>query len=81
MSARVRIRCDARPLLDAIRTVAVPASDPEVADGLLDSFQLSQEVVLVQLDPRSAPAGEVIVRLEPSDRLRRLAAAAGAGNV
>ena len=47
----------------------------QVVKGLFNFLNLSKEVVTIQPDRRSARAGELLVRFEPSDRLRRICSA------
>jgi len=44
----------------------------QVVNGLFNFLDLSKEVVTVQPDRRSTRTGELLIRLEPSDRLRRI---------
>jgi len=77
------------------QTVSINISGKKVADvvvgfkpsleqalyGLLSVLEFSKEVRAINVDDGSAPAGELLVRLEPSDRLRRILAAIAAGDV
>ncbi|WP_139384433.1 hypothetical protein [Bosea thiooxidans] len=54
---------------------------PEIGDGLVELFEAGEQMIVVEMDPLTAPlAGELIVRLNPSDRLRVLLAAVWARN-
>lgn len=44
----------------------------ELAKRTLKLLDFSREVTAVNVDDGSAPAGELLVRLQPSDRLERL---------
>lgn len=79
----VVLGCDAAPLIAALSAASALADRSlEVCEGLLGLLDLPQKLVSVECDFSSAATtGEVIVRLHPSDRLRILLAARGAGNV
>ena len=47
----------------------------QVVKGLFNFLDLSKEIVTVQPDRRSTRTGELIVRFEPSNRLRRICSA------
>lgn len=77
----VTIRADAGPLVAALSALAELADRlPEVRDGLLGPADFAKELVTLKPDALSAGAGEIVVRLEPSDRLLGLLSAGGAGN-
>jgi hypothetical protein len=85
--AGVTLRVDARPLeaaLGAARALLAEAPDGvlEGLERLLGPGDAAQQLVAVETDvDAAARTGELVVRLEPSDALRRLLAAAGAGDV
>lgn len=54
---------------------------PEVRERLLSIPDLAREVRFRQVDDLSAPAGQILFRLELSDTLRELAATCDAGDV
>ncbi len=67
--------------LDAIRLLAqVPESAPQLVQRTLDLIDSGSEVFRVDLDDGTAPARQIRVRLEPSDRLLDLLAAVRARN-
>jgi len=53
----------------------------ELAECTLNLLDLSVEVRCVQVDDGSAGAGELLVRLDPSDRFGRVTAAITAGDL
>lgn len=73
----VRLTCDAAPLISALAEVSA-----KIAEGLFGLAQLPEDLVAVQCDGASAAnAGEVCVRLYPSESLRGFVAALGARDV
>lgn len=77
---RLRLTCNAQPLLAAL--AAVSALAEQSRKGVLRLGDLGEELVAVQLDhPATATASELGIRLEPSDGLRGFVSALGAGNV
>lgn len=50
----------------------------EAADRLLGAIEAGEELVALKVDDPPACASEIVVRLEPTDRLRGLVAALGA---
>lgn len=56
------------------------SSFEQLADRVLDLLDLSVEVRCVHVDDGSSLAGESLVRLEPSDRFRRISSAIAARN-
>lgn len=75
------LRADASALVSAVSALAELADgSPEVRDGLLGLVDFPEELVAVKADRLSAGAGEVVVRLYPSDRLFGLLSAGGAGD-
>lgn len=86
MTVHLTLSCDPRPLTEALdRLAASLAEAPEDVlqslHGLLGLPDAGQQVCAVKVDvDAAAGAGEVIVRLDPSERLRGLLAAAGAWN-
>ena len=83
----LRIDCDAAPLIAALEAASALLAEASEAvlkslEGLFGPDDASQQMATVQVDrAASAGAGELVVRLDPSDGLRRLLAAAGARDV
>lgn len=77
----VTLRGDAAPLMACIAGVAAASAQPtqrfrEAVDALLGLPDLGQQLVAVEPDRGAAAGtGEVVVTLQPSDRLRGLLAA------
>lgn len=80
LDASALIACldEATVLLAQADVLEAPEAALEAADRLLGTSDLAQELVALQVDDLTAGAGELVVRLEPSDRLRGLVAALGA---
>lgn len=53
----------------------------QVVKGLFNLLDLSKEIVTVQPGRGSTRTGELLIRLEPSDRLRRIFSAILARNI
>lgn len=85
MDASLRLRLDG----DAFHAAIAELSEferstevlPEVRERFLDALDLLPEWGCVKADEAATGAGELVVRLEPSEGLCRLLAAVRAGNV
>lgn len=79
----VTLRCDAAPLLSALQAV-LDASGAQgraqLGDRLFRLCKFPDQLVAIKVDADPAAADQVIVRLDPSDRLLGLVAASGARN-
>ena len=76
----VRLRLDATELIGALTALSTEVADrpPEILHRALRVSDSPCESVVFDVDPSAAAAGVVTIRLQPSDRLRGLVAAAGA---
>ncbi len=82
----LRLVCDDSALTGALAQASEFARASEVfaeaLERLLGAPDALQQVVCINADSGAASgAGEMVVRLEPSDRLRGLLATGGTGNV
>jgi hypothetical protein len=80
---RLAIRFNVEPLLKALaaagRLLERPELSAEVRDGFLDLIETPQEIVSIEVDHLAAAGSdEVVMRLDPSDRLVGLLLAGGA---
>lgn len=79
LSVRLRLTTPIDGILAMLRQVA--QRRPEFAKGILRALKRGDEFVSLKVDRAAAVgAGELIIRLDPSDRLRRLMSALGAGD-
>lgn len=60
---------------------ASPEGLAKVAELLFGGRDLGSELVNIEVNPDAAAAGEIVVRLQPADRLRMALAALRAGDV
>jgi len=82
-------RQSVRLCLDVSEFVAVVAElsaeiaqcPPEIVEGAVGACEAALEAARFQVDPSTASANDVIIRLEPSGRLRMLLAALRARDV
>ena len=72
------IKCDARPIMLFIKLLE---SCLQASKGRFNFIDFSFELVRVEMDDRSAGAGELIVVLYPSDAFFRFATTLCAGNI
>jgi hypothetical protein len=77
-SSVVEITADASELLALIHRLNLAL---EVGQSALSAVDCPDELVSLKLDSDPAAAHKLLVRLEPSDALRSLAFALGAGDV
>lgn len=74
----MKITCDATELLSLVERLNVAL---ELRERVVDPPKGAAELVAFDVDYSAALAGELVVRLNPSDGLRRFGAAVGALNV
>jgi hypothetical protein len=81
--AKVTLKLDTTPALALIEKLsALAEASLETRERLLDFIESGAELVSIDPDLLAASgAGEMVVRLEPSEALRGLLSALGAGNV
>jgi hypothetical protein len=82
---RITLRADASPLMaclaQAEALLAQPELLPEIREDLVGLFQTPEQAFTLQVDRLAAAAAdELVVRLDPSDRLLGLMLAGGARN-
>jgi hypothetical protein len=77
------LKLEAPAWLSELERLAHPGELPlEVIEGLLDLIEAGEQIVAFKTYRGPAPiADEVVISLDPSDRLRGLLAAAGARNI
>lgn len=70
-------------LIDALTALSaeLPHCPLEIIKGAIDLCDLPSQLARIETDASATTAGEIAVRLEPSDRLRDLMAAIRARNV
>ncbi|MGC2411852.1 MAG: hypothetical protein WA459_04020 [Stellaceae bacterium] len=79
----VRLSLDASELVAALSGLSaeIPQAAPEILDRALRASEFPLELIAFEVDASAAEAGVMTVRLQPSNLLRGLVAAARAGNV
>lgn len=82
-STTVQLSCEADDLIAALEQLLSEFTEgsPEIRERLLDFFCSTGEAGLIEIDSVAASADEMVVRLNPSYRLRMLLAALRAGDL
>jgi hypothetical protein len=78
--SQLTVRLDGADLVQRVSVLA--ERSPEIRDGLLGLIDAGEELFRINGGDGSASgAGDLVLRLEASDALRRLLATVGAGDV
>lgn len=86
MAQTLKLKCHAAELAALLKEMKSAIADSsevfaKVVNGLFNILDLSDEVRTVKVDNCSTGTGELFVRFEPSDRLRRISVAILAGDI